>query len=171
MWRDYLGLRATLRAEPTSSQDAADDGTAPPIVAAAEVPWVSMAEDVTRRSQSQEASNTGSTCEPGRRGKKQRRCPPMDPAPPEPGTTTTEPGVTPCSFCKHNGESASFYSAHSLKDHHGKVLCPVLRSYICPQCGATGNKAHTRRFCPYTSETYTSVYHSTARSQNGQQGK
>ncbi|KAM6148631.1 nanos homolog 3 [Erethizon dorsatum] len=81
-----------------------------------------------------------------------------------------EPPATPerlCSFCKHNGESRAIYQSHVLKDEAGRVLCPILRDYVCPQCGATRERAHTRRFCPLTSQGYTSVYSYTTRNSAG----
>ena len=55
-----------------------------------------------------------------------------------------------CVFCKNNGEEASFYTTHTLKDdlNGGGVMCPVLQAYTCPICGATGRNAHTIRYCP-----------------------
>ncbi|XP_054035350.1 nanos homolog 3-like [Dryobates pubescens] len=76
------------------------------------------------------------------------------PAPPAPAPAA----VKPCAFCRHNGESREVYGGHSLRDAAGRVLCPVLRSYVCPQCGASRDGAHTRRFCPLTASGYTSVY-------------
>ncbi|KAG8009477.1 Nanos-like protein 2 [Nibea albiflora] len=53
-----------------------------------------------------------------------------------------------CRFCKQNGESARVYRSHRLKSDDGKVICPILWSYTCPICEATGDHAHTRRYCP-----------------------
>uniref|UniRef100_A0A8C3QSZ4 Nanos C2HC-type zinc finger 3 n=1 Tax=Cyanoderma ruficeps TaxID=181631 RepID=A0A8C3QSZ4_9PASS len=75
-------------------------------------------------------------------------------------------GPAPCSFCQHNGEAPGMYRSHSLRDAQGRLQCPVLRSYVCPQCGATQDQAHTRRFCPLTHRGYTSVYSHTVRPRN-----
>jgi hypothetical protein len=53
-----------------------------------------------------------------------------------------------CALCKKNGESREFYTTHVLKDNRGKIVCPILRKYVCPTCGATGDNAHTLRHCP-----------------------
>ncbi|XP_060852551.1 uncharacterized protein LOC132930614 [Rhopalosiphum padi] len=53
-----------------------------------------------------------------------------------------------CAFCKSNGETAEFYKSHFLKDPVGRVRCPILQRYQCPFCYATGENAHTRRYCP-----------------------
>ncbi|XP_052768607.1 uncharacterized protein LOC128208927 [Mya arenaria] len=53
-----------------------------------------------------------------------------------------------CAFCKNNKERHEFYTTHVVKDNWGKVICPILRKYRCPTCGATGDNAHTIRHCP-----------------------
>lgn len=53
-----------------------------------------------------------------------------------------------CRFCKQNGESPRVYRSHTLKSADSRVVCPILWNYICPICGATGDYAHTRRYCP-----------------------
>ncbi|KAL8596842.1 hypothetical protein ACOMHN_027171 [Nucella lapillus] len=63
------------------------------------------------------------------------------------GTGYTASGVQ-CAFCKRNGETREFYSTHILKDWRGMVVCPVLRAYTCPRCGASGDHAHTESHCP-----------------------
>ncbi|XP_027489176.1 nanos homolog 3-like, partial [Corapipo altera] len=70
----------------------------------------------------------------------------------------SDPGAAFCAFCRHNGEAPAVYRGHNLRDAGGRLQCPVLRSYVCPQCGATQDRAHTRRFCPLTPRGYSSVY-------------
>ncbi|NXK15451.1 NANO3 protein, partial [Herpetotheres cachinnans] len=89
-------------------------------------------------------------------------------APPDaPESVPASPGKPLCAFCKHNGEAKHIYSAHSLRDARGRVLCPILRSYVCPQCGATQDRAHTKRFCPLTHGAYGSVYSHSGRNSTG----
>ncbi len=52
-----------------------------------------------------------------------------------------------CSFCKNNGEKEEIYCSHLLKDSTGKIICPVLKTHICPICHQTGEKAHTLTYC------------------------
>merc|ERR1719402_1881398 len=53
-----------------------------------------------------------------------------------------------CRFCQNNGEDESWYRGHVTRSPAGKVQCPVLRVYTCPVCKATGDKAHTLKYCP-----------------------
>lgn len=60
---------------------------------------------------------------------------------------TKKPLPTECVFCKNNGEAEAYYRKHLLKDADGRVRCPVLRAYTCPICGASGDDAHTIKYC------------------------
>jgi len=53
-----------------------------------------------------------------------------------------------CRFCRNNGEKEEVYLSHKTKEQDGNVQCPVLRNYICPKCGESGDKAHTISYCP-----------------------
>jgi len=53
-----------------------------------------------------------------------------------------------CVFCKNNGEDESIYRTHLVKDESKNVKCPFLSMYTCPECKATGTKAHTISKCP-----------------------
>ena len=52
-----------------------------------------------------------------------------------------------CTFCRNQGGPESFYRSHTAIDASGNVLCPILRSHVCPICGASG--ANVCKFCPY----------------------
>jgi len=57
--------------------------------------------------------------------------------------------VKHCSLCFHNGEPEDFCSSHNLKTRDGRIVtCPVLRKYVCNLCSASGDHAHTLRYCP-----------------------
>lgn len=69
--------------------------------------------------------------------------PPAQEAVEHPATESME-----CAFCKNNGRCPAEYSNHRLKDKKGNCSCPILRQYRCPTCRATGDKAHTLKYCP-----------------------
>lgn len=52
-----------------------------------------------------------------------------------------------CKFCYKNGELSDIYMSHITKSSNGEIKCPILRKYVCDICGATGDKAHTRKYC------------------------
>ena len=53
-----------------------------------------------------------------------------------------------CTFCRSNDETEAVYRSHSLKDANDKITCPILLHYSCPECGASGENSHTRKYCP-----------------------
>lgn len=64
-----------------------------------------------------------------------------------------------CNFCLNN--NMLDYQSHTLKTNDGRVTCPRLRSYRCPLCGVSGDKAHTIKYCPSRSSSrHWSIYRS-----------
>lgn len=53
-----------------------------------------------------------------------------------------------CVFCRNNQEPKETYTSHIVRNEKGIVMCPRLRRYKCPICGAFGDIAHTMKYCP-----------------------
>ena len=58
-----------------------------------------------------------------------------------------------CIFCQKSGKPIVTQKSHTLRDENGCVVCPFLRATVCPLCGATGDDAHTIKYCPSTQPT------------------
>ncbi|XP_060684123.1 nanos homolog 1 [Hemiscyllium ocellatum] len=66
------------------------------------------------------------------------------------GRAKQEPKI--CVFCRNNGAPEDVYSSHVLKTPDGRVTCPILRAYTCPLCHASGDNAHTIKYCPLSKD-------------------
>lgn len=125
MWHDYMNLGTLL--ERLSDRREGDHGNTGPKRATAASPWSHI--QTSRREDCKDSAETSSVS----------------------SLSDTSSGGTSsdfCRFCRQNGESARVYRSHKLKSADGTVVCPILWKYTCPICAATGDHAHTRRYCP-----------------------
>ncbi|TNN88822.1 Nanos 2 [Liparis tanakae] len=130
MWHDYMNLATLLERLCDTREGARGDTEDPKIEAAAAAPWRHI--QPTRRKSCHNSTETSSVSSLS--GLSDTSC------------NGTSSGY--CRFCKQNGESAKVYRSHRLKADDGRVICPILWNYTCPICEATGDIAHTRRYCP-----------------------
>ncbi|XP_075905637.1 nanos homolog 1-like [Nelusetta ayraudi] len=68
------------------------------------------------------------------------------------GAPRGKPEPRVCVFCRNNGAPEEVFGTHVLKAADGRVLCPILRAYTCPLCSASGDNAHTIKYCPLSRE-------------------
>lgn len=73
-----------------------------------------------------------------------------------------------CGFCKRNNEPAHVVESHLTKNPvTGKTTCPLLMKYKCEICGATGEDAHTRSYCPNAVQMRNTINRIQNESKNG----
>lgn len=53
-----------------------------------------------------------------------------------------------CVFCRKNNEVTMLVHSHEVKDGADIATCPMLRQFVCAICGASGDTAHTLKYCP-----------------------
>ncbi|XP_032381233.1 nanos homolog 2 isoform X3 [Etheostoma spectabile] len=128
MWQDYMKLGCLLKRLADSHGDSGEGDIEVPKRQTA-APWSQI-----RASLNLETSSVSSLSDSS--------CTGTD------TSCTGTPSSGFCGFCKQNGESPRVYRSHNLKSNYGKVTCPILWNYTCPICEATGDRAHTRRYCP-----------------------
>lgn len=122
MWHDYMNLGRLLQrlcSSPEADYRATEGPKREPTAQWSHIPAASQRKD----------SETSTTSSPS-------------------DTSSSGTSSDYCRFCKQNGESPAVFRSHKLKSENGKVICPVLRIYSCPICEATGDNAHTLRYCP-----------------------
>ncbi|TRY71456.1 hypothetical protein DNTS_011728 [Danionella cerebrum] len=119
MWRDYMGLRRTVTELQRANKSEEERVDAPPVAAPP------FAAERPVRSWSCGSSGAFST-----------------------SSSSSSSSREGCGFCRQNGETIEVYQSHRLRGMDGRLICPVLRCYVCPICSATGDHAHTRQYCP-----------------------
>ncbi|XP_053330047.1 nanos homolog 2 [Spea bombifrons] len=130
LWRDYLQLALVV-------QEIAKEGSMNHSkVASSRNPPIPMAASKTPTHDASNGHATGADVQPNA----------------ELGFAKVKASDGMCNFCKHNGESRFVYTSHTLKSPDGVVTCPILRKYVCPLCGATGDFSHTLKYCPLNQE-------------------
>lgn len=128
MWRDYLSLNPLLKKKPGPDHPNPTGAPGSQIRTWQREDYSTFTETSSTENNSAEMSSVSSlsdTC-----------------------SSSSGAGRKYCGFCRKNGESAQIYRSHKLKSGDGRVTCPILWSYTCPVCAATGDNAHTLRYCP-----------------------
>lgn len=128
MWHDYMNLSTLLR-DASREVERGDTALNPSPAAAAAAPYHHCIRSSPRGKKPKHSVDTSSSSSLS-------------------DISSSGSSSDYCPFCKQNGETPRVYRSHKLKSCDGKVICPILRNYTCPICNATGDYAHTRRYCP-----------------------